>query len=305
MKITETYTSCMHVHVRFHIYQPKVVLRVKGLVQIHHGMGEHADRYDHFASFLLNHGFVVVVSDFVGHGKSLIDFEQGYFGNGGGPENLVKDMFHLYEIMRKDYPDVPYFLLGVDIGSLFIRKFVNEYGDFIDGILLLGTLAKIEHKHIQNGYLSIMKTLKGPAHKAHKLFMDLHSHWNRRIFQADSDVEWFTSDPLERQKFLSDPMSHFAYTIQGYKDIIQTVKEVNSEESIEKTPDYLPIYIAIGEHDPLARGVKELVEKYKNKGVRDLTFHVFEKRRHALLFEQNKKEVYFDILNWLEERTYL
>ncbi len=61
MRITETYTSCMHVHVRYHIYQPKVILRVKGIIQIHHGMGEHADRYDHFASFLLNHGFVVVV----------------------------------------------------------------------------------------------------------------------------------------------------------------------------------------------------------------------------------------------------
>ena len=41
MRITETYTSCMHVHVRYHIYQPKVILRVKGVIQIHHGMGEH------------------------------------------------------------------------------------------------------------------------------------------------------------------------------------------------------------------------------------------------------------------------
>lgn len=70
----------MHVHVRYHVYEPKVVLRVKGVVQIHHGIGEHADRYEHFASYLLNQGFVVVVSDFAGHGKSLIDFEQGYFG---------------------------------------------------------------------------------------------------------------------------------------------------------------------------------------------------------------------------------
>lgn len=305
MKITETYTSCMHVHVRYHIYQPKVVLRVKGLVQIHHGMGEHADRYDHFALFLLNHGFVVVVSDFVGHGKSLIDFEQGYFGNDGGPENLVKDMFHLYHIMREDYPDVPYFLLGVDIGSVLIRKFASEYGDFIDGILLLGTLARVEHKYIQNAYLSIMKALKGPSHKAHKLFKNLHKYWDRKIFQGESDVKWLTSDPLERQKFLNDPMAHFAYTIQGYKDIIQTIKEVNSDESLTKIPHYLPIYIAIGEHDPLSKGVKELVEKYKNKGMRDVTFHIFEKRRHALLFEQNKKEIYFDILDWLNERTYL
>ena len=53
MKRSATYVSCMHVHVRYYVYEPKVVLRVKGIVQIHHGLGEHADNYDHFASYLL------------------------------------------------------------------------------------------------------------------------------------------------------------------------------------------------------------------------------------------------------------
>lgn len=305
MKITETYTSCMHVHVRYHIYHPKVILRVKGVIQIHHGMGEHADRYDHFASFLLNHGFVVVVSDFVGHGKSLIDFEQGYFGKENGSNSIVKDMFHLFEIIREDYPDAPYFMLGVDIGSIFIRKFVSEYGDFIDGVLLLGTLAKVEHRYIQNTYLSLMKMIKGPVHRAQRLFQGLNTTWNRRLFKVSRGTHWLTSDSQERQSYRNDPLSYFAYTIQGYRDILQTILEVNADDCIQKIPNYLPIYIAEGEYDPLARGVKQLVEKYKNKGIRDLTYHVFEKRRHALLFEQNKKEIYFDILDWLEERTYL
>ena len=304
MKVTETYTSCMHVHVRFHIYQPKVILRIKGVVQIHHGFGEHADRYDHFASFLLNHGFVVVVSDFVGHGQSLIDFEQGYFGDSAGPENIMKDMLHLYNVIRMRYPEAPYFMLGVDIGSLFIRKFVSLYGDFVDGILLLGTLARINHKYIQSGYLSLMKTIKGPSSKAQQLFTYLHKNWNKKIAQT-GEFDWLTSDNEELQRFLKDPMTHFAYTIQGYKDIIRTVNEVNSDESIAKIPVYLPIYIAEGELDPLAKGVEKLVEKYKNAKIRDLTYHVFEERRHALLFEKNKQEIYFDILNWLEERTYL
>ena len=47
MKRSATYVSCMHVHVRYYVYEPKVVLRVKGIVQIHHGLGEHADNYDH------------------------------------------------------------------------------------------------------------------------------------------------------------------------------------------------------------------------------------------------------------------
>lgn len=304
MKTTETYTSCMHVHVRFHIYQPKVVLRVKGVIQIHHGMSEHADRYEHFASFLKNHGFVVVVADFVGHGKSLIDFEQGYFGRENGPENLVKDMFHLYEIMRSRYPDVPYFMLGDDLGSVLIRKFASEYGDFIDGMVLLGTPSKLNHKYVKNSYLYVMKLLKGPLYKANGYFFHIHAARNKKIFQPYNGVEWITSDPQERKKYLEDPMTHFAYTIQGYRDIIKTIHEVNLDETIYSTPSHLSIYIACGGDDPISKDTAKIVEKYK-KNISDVTYHVFDKRRHALLFERNKQEIYKDILQWLNDRTYL
>lgn len=304
MKRMNYYTSCMHIHVRYYVYEPKVVLRVKGVVQIHHGLGEHADRYDHFASYLSTRGFVVVVSDFVGHGKSLIDFEQGYFGNSLGPEHLVQDMFHLQKIMRRQYPDAPYFMLGVDLGSLLIRKFISAYGDFIDGAILLGTLSKIEHRYLKKAYLYMMRTWKGPAHKAHQYFDKWQQHLNHKT-EHGKTVEWLTSDAHERKKYLSDPMTHFAYTIQGYSDIMQVTREVNSEESISKIPTYLSLYIGVGENDLMCKGIDELIEKYKKRGIKDLTFCSFEKRHHALLFETNKKEIYENILNWLNERTYL
>lgn len=305
MKHTETYTSCMHVHVRFHIYEPKVVIRIKGIVQIHHGLGEHADRYDHFASFLLNQGFVVVVSDFVGHGKSLIDFEQGYFGSEHGVENLVKDMHHLLEIMRLRYPDVPYFMLGVDLGSILIRKYMGVYGEYIDGAVLLGTPIKVEYRYIKQGYLYLMGKLKGPVYKANAYFQAFLQSNNRKIHQAQSDVDWLTSDENEKKKYLDDPMTHFSYTIQGYRDIIRCINEVNSDEMIKKTPGHMAIYIGAGEYDPMVRGIEKLVEKYKNVPIYDVTFQLFKDKRHALLFEKDKKDVYLNILSWLNERTYL
>lgn len=305
MKSIETYTSTMFVHVRYYIYEPKVVLRVKGVIQIHHGLGEHADRYDHFASYLLNQGFVVVVSDFVGHGKSLIDFEQGYFGNQNGPDNLIKDMHHLQNIIREKYPDVPYFMLGVDLGSIMIRKYVSQYGDFVDGIILLGTLAKVEYRYLKLWYLRFMRHFKGPIYKANHYFQSFHHHNNKKIFQFKTEADWLTSDEAERMKYLNDPMTHFSYTVQGYKDIIESVHEVNSDECISKIPTYLPIYIGVGEFDPLSKGIEKLVEKYKKAQIYDLTFQVFKKKRHALLFEKNKQEIYLDILKWLNDRTYL
>lgn len=304
MKRSAVFTSSMHISIRYYVYEPQVVLRIKGIVQIHHGLGEHADRYDHFASFLSSHGFVVVVSDFAGHGRSLIDFEQGYFGEHDGPAHLIEDMHHLQMIIRELYPDSPYFMLGIDLGSILIRKYMSTFGDFIEGAILLGTPSQVDFLHLKRIYLRLLKMWKGPLYKAQQYSRYVRNHFNKRVQMSD-EMDWLTSDVSEKKKFLEDPMAHFAYTVQGYRDIIHTIQEVNHEKSIMKIPSYLSVYIGIGENDPMGMHIKKLVEKYKKIPIEDLTLEIFDGKRHALLFEKEKKKVYNNILQWLDERTYL
>lgn len=305
MKYTQTYTSCLHTHVRYYIYEPKIVLRIKGVIQIHHGLCEHADRYEHFAQFLLNRGFVVVVSDFVGHGQSLIDFEQGYFGKERGSDSLVRDMFRLFDFIRSRYPEAPYFLLGSDLGAIIIRKFMSIYGDYIQGVLLLGTSGNLSWSQFKIMYIKIMKLLKGPMYRSKYLFKHFYSRNNRKFSNSKSMVSWLTKDKKQIKAYLDDPMTHFIYTLQGYEDILTASKQVNSQEYISKIPDYLSIYIASGEDDTMIEHSEELYEKYKKQGIKDLTYKIFKNCRHALLFETERNEVYQDILNWLDERTYV
>ena len=52
----------------------------RGIVQIEHGIAEHIERYDDFARFLADNGFIVVGDDHLGHGKSIDNGgEQGFF----------------------------------------------------------------------------------------------------------------------------------------------------------------------------------------------------------------------------------
>lgn len=305
MKHTLTYTSCMHTHVRYYIYEPKVVLRVKGIIQIHHGLCEHADRYEHFAQFLQNRGFVVVVSDFVGHGQSLIDFEQGYFGMNRGSDCIVRDMYHLFDIIRERYPEAPYFLLGTDLGALMIRKFISIYGDYVQGVLLLGTSGELTWSHLKKLEIKILKMIKGPMYRSHYLFKHFHARNNRKISNPKNAVAWLTKDKKQIKNYLEDPMTHFVYTLQGYEDILHAMQQVNSQEYIDKIPTYLSIYIASGDNDTMVEDSDRLYEKYKKHGITDLTYKKFENCRHALLFETERRDVYLNILDWLNERTYL
>lgn len=305
MKISLTYTSCMHTHVRFYIYEPKVVIRIKGVIQIHHGLCEHADRYEHFAQFLLNRGFVVVVSDFVGHGQSLIDFEQGYFGLERGSDCIVRDMYHLFDHIRQRYEEAPYFLLGTDLGALMIRKFISNYGDYIQGVLLLGTSGKVNFAGLKKLQIQALKMLKGSLYRSDYFFKHFHARNNRKYTNPKSIVSWLTKDKNQIKDYLDDPMTHFVYTLQGYEDILTAMIQVNSKEYIEKIPTYLSIYIAAGEEDTMIEHSEELYEQYKKHGISDLTYKTFKNCRHALLFEKERNKVYQDILNWLNERTYI
>ena len=142
MKSTERYSSSTATHVKFDVYLPTVMIRYKAVVQIHHAMSEHSGRYERFAEYLAHEGFVVVVSDFPGHGTSLFNYEQGYFGIGDATKTLVEDMHRLRNIMAARYPDLPYFMIGNQLGSLVLRQYLANYGDFVQGAILLGTCGK-------------------------------------------------------------------------------------------------------------------------------------------------------------------
>src|SRR5262245_58478445 len=65
--------------------------RVRGIVQIAHGLGEHVGRYAEVAERLADEGFVVYGNDHRGHGMTArTSGRQGDFG-AGGFNQLVED----------------------------------------------------------------------------------------------------------------------------------------------------------------------------------------------------------------------
>jgi alpha-beta hydrolase superfamily lysophospholipase len=142
--------------------------------------------------------------------------------------------------------------------------------------------------------------IKGPLYKSQRIYKAFHNKAH-----SSKILDWLTSDDEERKMYLSDPMTHFVYTLKGYEDIINTLKQVNSQEYIRKIPKHLSIYIGVGEEDSMTIDSHRLYEKYKENGITDITYKVFKGCRHALLFEKDKRVVYKDILNWLNERTYI
>lgn len=308
MKYSATFTSCTNTHVHYNLYLPLVMIRYKAIIQIHHGMGEHAGRYTHFAEFLAKEGYVVIVSDFPGHGSSLHNFEQGHFGAGEPAETLVNDIHRLRNIISRRYPDLPYFMLGNQLGSYILRQYISEYGDFIQGVILMGTMGKLKYEWFEKGLLAVDAMIKGKMHRSKTIKKRLENRWNTKFMPIKTKVDPLATDPKEHERYQDDPMSNFAYTNKGYKDIFKIIKNTNKRNLITKTPSYMSILIISGKKDifgGMGKGPQYLYDKFVERGIRDIELQLYSDNRHDILHEKNRMIVYQDILKWLNERTYI
>ena len=65
---------------KLHVISWHPLEEIKAIVQISHGMCEYVDRYDRLATFLAQHGMMVIGNDHLGHGETAKDEEElGYF----------------------------------------------------------------------------------------------------------------------------------------------------------------------------------------------------------------------------------
>ena len=110
-----------------------------GIVQIIHGIVEHVERYNDFAKYLNQLGYLVVAEDHMGHGKSGgNDCARGYFY--GGWFAAVDDSYRLLRDTMDQYPGLPYVLLGHSMGSFMARTILAKYPNSgISGAVLSGT----------------------------------------------------------------------------------------------------------------------------------------------------------------------
>ena len=112
----------------------------RAVLQIAHGVSEYVLRYEDFAGYLTERGFAVVGNDHLGHGLSVSDgAPRLYFGPKGSWNWVVEDMEQLRKLTHRQFPNLPYFLLGHSMGSFLTRTYLIRYPGTVDGAIIMGT----------------------------------------------------------------------------------------------------------------------------------------------------------------------
>lgn len=275
------------------------------VLQIVHGMVEFVDRYDEFAAFMADNGFIVIGNDHLGHGKSVHDSNQyGYFSDKDGKDKVIQDIYTLHTIIKEKYPDIPYFILGHSMGSFLTREYIMEHGDTVDKAIIMGTGHKPTFiTKTGMGLCKIMALFKGWYYRS-KFIDSLGMGGYNKKFGEPGGREWISRDSEKIKKDMTLPECNFRFTLNGYYNLFDCLNTITKSKNIQKIPKDLPLFLVAGADDPVGdfgKGVKTVYERFLSLGIKNVTMKLYPDDRHEILNEKDRENVYQDILNFLKQ----
>lgn len=290
-----------------YLYTWENVKEPRGVVQIFHGMAEHAMRYGDFADYLNRQGYVVGASDHRGHGETAKGVEAlGDIGEDGF-DKIVEDGYEINKRIKKMYPDLPILLFGHSFGSFIAQAYFFQYGKSIEALILSGSaFMKGIPVKLGKGIASLQKNLYGGKKKSHLLDNLTFGRYNKRIDNPISKFSWLSRDEREVKKYEEDPLCGTIFPTVFYYYFFDGLLKLYQRKDVGEISKALPILLVSGEEDPVGaygKLVKDLHKFYLDIGMEDTSIKLYEGARHELLHEINKEEVYKDILKWIEGKV--
>lgn len=288
-------------------WMPDIDKEIKGVIQIAHGMTETAYRYDYVAKKLNEYGYIVYANDHRGHGKSALSLDKlGYLGEEDGFMSMVEDVHALNTIIKEENEGLPVFLLGHSMGSFISQRYIQLYGQELNGVILVGTNGN-QGSLINIGILvaKLEMRFKGRKHKSNLLNNLSFGGYNKKFQPNRTEFDWLTRDEREVDKYIKDEYCGTIFPTSFYHDFLKGLKSIWKEENKNKIPINLPIFIIAGDKDPVGnfgKGILNLYNFYKSIGVLDVNYKLYKEGRHEILNEINREEVFQDVLNWINSK---
>jgi alpha-beta hydrolase superfamily lysophospholipase len=255
----------------------------RAVVQLVHGVGEHAARYAATIAALTDAGYTVYADDHRGHGRTGM---KQYHGDAsqlgrlgaGGHRAAVAALWQFTKLIRDENPDLPLVILGHSWGSFLAQILVNDHPDAYDAVILSGS------------------GLRTPASLNAG---DLNARWKGKDAMG---TEWLSSDLAVGKDFVDDPLTTTTPIAQLF-GVIDGVRIYGLPR--KNVGRDIPVLLLVGRDDPVGgpRSVHKLADAYRTRsGFTDVTTLVYPGARHEVFNEVMQNDVRGDLLAWLDAR---
>ena len=276
----------------------------RGVVQVNHGLAEHAARYARFARFLAARGFATYAHDHRGHGHTTAPGAPvGSFGQGGG-EAVIADVAAIHEAITAERPDLPVIVFGHSMGSLIALNFVLKHSARIAGAAVWnGNFTAGLAGHAARAVLSWERFRLGsdvPSRILPRLTFDT---WAKKASDGRTPFDWLSRDHAEVDRYVADPLCGWNASVGMWLAIFDFIFAGANDGNFARVRRDLPVNLVGGGGDPesdFGEAVARLASRMKRMGFSNLVSTIYPDTRHESLNELNRDLIMEDFAAWAE-----
>lgn len=282
--------------------------KVRGVLQLVHGMAENKERYLPFMKYMAAKGFACVIHDHRGHGASVRSPRDLGYMYGGGGDAIVADILQINREIHMRWEELPVILFGHSMGSLAVRAFARKYDNLIDMLIVCGSPSKNPALKLGKCIAAAQKKLCGGRHKSKLLEALSFGAYAARFAKEKDGSGWICSDPEVVRKYNASPLCGFTFTADGYQALFQLMEQTYAENGwVMKNPN-MPILFVSGKEDPCLGNVRKFaqaVQHMRLRGYRDVRGKLYPGMRHEILNEKDHEKVFHDLYVYIIKKLHL
>jgi alpha-beta hydrolase superfamily lysophospholipase len=278
----------------------------RAVVQINHGLAEHAARYERFADFLAGHGFHSYAHDHRGHGfTTASDAPPGRFGAPAGGDKVIADVAAIHSIIRAEHPGLPVVVFGHSMGGLIALNYVLRHSEGIHAAAIWNANFSAGAAGLAARAILAWEKFRLGSDVPSRLLPRLtFQTWAEKVPGHRTPFDWLSRDRAEVQKYIEDPLCGWDASVSLWQDLFGFIFFGADDRNFSRLCRGLPINLVGGEKDPATDGgkaVKHLAERLRSMGFSNLVSTVYADTRHESLNELNRNVIMGDFVTWLDQ----
>eukprot|EP00210_Caulerpa_lentillifera_P001546 g1484.t1 len=243
----------------------------KGVVLLLHSYLRHSNHFQEFAEILNKKNFCVVAFDMQSQGRK--EFATESKRDVHKYEDLVKDVDNVLQYAKQEFPNLPIFLIGEEFGATIALQFSLQQDHDVEGMVLCSPMT-LTVNEASSSFQTSSSMTEMQCEKSESL-------------EVNGDKEC-------QPNMVEPPTDEFFAQVQ------KCIKDL--EKNLHKlTVPFLTLHGQL-DYQILSSNFKELVMKASSV---DKELVIYDNMDSQLLHgtSENKRRVFQDIVDWIENRT--
>lgn len=286
---------------------PDTGIQPCGIVQLVHGMSEHKERYIPFMEYLTEKGYITVIHDHRGHGKSVADKNDLGYMYGGGAEAMLRDILTVNSEIRRHFPELPLILFGHSMGSLAVRAFASEHDNSMDMLIVCGSPSENKARPLGKAIAQVQGKIMGMHHKSKLLETMSFGAYAMKFKNEKNKNAWICSDPDVYDAYTKSELCGFTFTDDAYIALFDLMKKAYDIHKWKCTKPKMPVLFISGAEDPCLGNVRKFasaVHAMRRAGYLDVKGKLYRGMRHEILNEKGKEKVWHDVVVYMKKKGF-